>query len=146
MKLSIASDHGGVKLKQEIIEKLSNVYTFIDCGTNSEESCDYPDYAIKAATLVANKEVDYGIVICKSGIGVSIAANKVKTIRCALVKDVKNASLCKQHNNANMIALSANDTNVECAIEIIKTWLNEKFLGMQHQRRIDKISKYETEH
>ena len=83
-KVSIACDHGGLDLKNAIIKHYKNVYEFIDCGTYSYDSCDYPDFAIKAAELVGNNQVDFGIVVCKSGIGVSIAANKVKGVRCAL--------------------------------------------------------------
>lgn len=143
MKLSIACDHGGYELKNKII-KLLNEVEFVDCGTNSNDSCDYPDFAFKAAELVRDNKVDFGIVICKSGIGMSIAANKVKNIRCALVKDVETAILTKQHNNANMLALGANNVNADLAVDIIRNWLNTEFMGMQHTRRVDKISKYEN--
>ena len=142
-KISIACDHGGLELKNALISKLNKKYEFIDCGTYTLESCDYPDYAFKAAKLVSDKEVDFGIVICKSGIGVSIAANKVKGVRCALINNETNAKLCHQHNNANVIALGANDVDAELAVKIIEAYDSVSFES-RHQRRLDKISEYEN--
>ncbi len=144
IKLAIGSDHGGYELKQAIIESLNTQFEFIDCGTfDGQTSCDYPDFAIKAASKVADHTCDYGIVICKSGIGVSIAANKVKGIRCALVSDVQTTILTKQHNNANMLAFGANKVSLDLAVEMIQSWLSTSFMGDRHQKRIDKITEYE---
>lgn len=142
-KISIACDHGGLDLKKAIINHYQKVYEFVDCGTYSYDSCDYPDYAIKAAELVRDEEVDFGIVLCKSGIGVSIAANKVKGVRCALLTNTTNATLCHQHNNANVIAMGANDVSEEMAFKIIDAYVNAKF-EERHQKRIDKILSYEN--
>lgn len=145
MKLSIASDHGGYLLKKQIIEQLSQ-FNWVDCGCFNTDSCDYPDFAFLAAEMVKNQEVDFGIVICKSGIGMSIAANKVQGIRCALVNDVETAILTRQHNNANMLALGANQVDEKLGIQIIQSFVQTEFLGMQHTRRIEKITKYENQH
>lgn len=142
-KVAIGNDHGGVDLKNDIINVLKNKYEFINVGTDNYESCDYPDFAIKVGEMVASHQADFGIVICKSGIGVSIAANKVVGIRCALLSDPINAALSKKHNNANVIALGASNTNLETAIAIIKAYDNEVF-EERHQKRIDKISNYES--
>ena len=142
-KVSIACDHGGLDLKNAIIKHYKNVYEFIDCGTYSYDSCDYPDFAIKAAELVGNNQVDFGIVVCKSGIGVSIAANKVKGVRCALLTNTTNARLCHQHNNANVIALGANDVSARKAYMIINAYYEAVF-EERHQKRIDKILNYEN--
>ena len=122
-KIAIACDHGGVELKKQIISLLQDKYEFIDCGCNTLESVDYPDYAFAAAKKVVNKEADFGILICKSGIGMSIAANKVKGIRCALIDNTTNARLCHQHNNANAIALGANDVSTRKAYKIIDAYI-----------------------
>ena len=144
-KISIANDHGGLELKQAIIKHYKGVYEFVDCGTYTLESCDYPDFAIKAGELVAKGEVEFGIVICKSGIGMSIAANKVKGVRCALVGSVDAAVLTREHNDSNCLAMGAKYTPNELAIEIVDTWLGTEFSNMEkHQRRIDKITKYEV--
>ena len=142
-KVSIACDHGGLDLKNAIIKHYKNVYEFIDCGTYSYDSCDYPDFAIKAAELVGNNQVDFGIVVCKSGIGVSIAANKVKGVRCALLTNTTNARLCHQHNNANVIALGANDVSARKAYMIIDAY-DEAVFEERHQKRIDKITEIEN--
>lgn len=140
--VSIACDHGGLKLKNSIIKHFKNEFEFIDCGTYTELSCDYPDFAFKACELVSNKKAEFAIVICKSGIGMSIAANKVKGIRCALLDNEENARLCHAHNNANAIALGANDVSTKKAYKIINAY-NETIFEERHQRRIDKISEYE---
>jgi len=146
IKLAIGSDHGGYELKQAIIESLNTQFEFIDCGTfDGQASCDYPDFAIKAASKVADHTCDYGIVICKSGIGVSIAANKVKGIRCALVSDVQTTILTKQHNNANMLALGADYISVNDAICILRQFLATEFEGGRHEMRVNLISDIEKE-
>lgn len=142
-KIAIGCDHGGLDLKKQIINSFQSKYEFIDCGTYSYDSCDYPDFAIKTATLVSQNEVNFGIVICKSGIGVSIAANKVKGVRCALISNEVNARLCHEHNNANVIALGANDVDLKTALKIIEVYDNAVFEA-RHQKRIDKITAYEN--
>lgn len=145
MKLSIASDHGGLNLKNDIIKYFEkNNIDYIDMGTNSNDSCDYPDYAYKAAIAVKDKTCDYGIVVCTTGIGVSIVANKVKGIRCALVTNIIQADLTKQHNDSNMLALAAKITNTKESIEIIDLWLNSKFEGGRHETRVRKINEIEV--
>lgn len=144
MRISIASDHGGLELKNQIIQYLTKEnIECIDFGTNSNESCDYPDFAYKAALAVKNNECKYGIVVCTTGIGVSIVANKVKGIRCALVTNILQASLTKEHNDTNMLAIGAKLTNVNETMEIISTWLNAKFEGGRHLNRVNKISEIE---
>lgn len=142
-KIAIANDHGGLELKNRIKETLKEKYEFIDFGTDTTISCDYPNYAIAASEYVAQKKCDFGIIICKSGIGMSIAANKVKGVRCALVDNVENAKLCHQHNNANVIALGANDVNLDLAIKIIDAYDSVEF-ETRHQHRIDLITEYEN--
>ena len=141
--IAIGSDHGWFELKKGLIaffEKMN--WPYEDFGTYGETSVDYPDYGIKVAEAVATKKYAFGIVICGTGIGISISANKVKTIRCALVYDVHTATLAKQHNNANVIALGGRTTSLELAIEMIEAFKNETF-DSRHQKRLDKLAKYE---
>lgn len=145
MKIAIASDHRGYTLKEQIIDKLVNQYEIIDCGTTSIESVDYPDYAFKLGNLVADKDVDFGIAICGSGIGISIACNKVKGIRCAKVSNEKEAQVTRNDNDANIVAFSSN-TQLEEALKIINTFINTPFSNEpRHQKRIDKIKEYEEQ-
>ena len=138
--IGIASDHGGYKLKEKILNELSN-YNIKDYGTFDEESVDYPDFAFKVAEEIKNNNLEKGILICTTGIGMSIAANKVKGIRCAKVDTIKQAQLTRLHNDANMLALNADNEN---AIEIVKVFLNTAFSNEErHIRRIKKISDYE---
>ena len=140
MKISIACDHGGYELKKIVKEWLeNNGHEVIDFGTNSLDSCDYPDFGRPAAEAVRDKLVDRGIVICTTGIGMSIVANKVKGVRCALVSNTDAASLTRRHNDTNVLALGAKYTNFELAKEIINIWLSTEFEGGRHQRRVDKI-------
>jgi ribose 5-phosphate isomerase B len=140
MKISIACDHGGYDLKETVKKWLSeNNYDVVDYGTNSKDSCDYPDFGRAACEAVRDKKCDRGIVICTTGIGMSIVANKVKTIRCALVSNVEGASLTRRHNDSNVLALGAKFTEPALALEIVKTWLETEFEGGRHQRRVDKI-------
>lgn len=140
MKIGIASDHGGFELKEYLKEYLKKSGIEVsDFGTNSEEPVDYPIYGERCARAVANGEVERGIVCCGTGIGISIAANKVKGIRCALCTDENMARLSRQHNNANMLALGGRTTSNEEAKKILDAWLNAKFEGGRHQRRIDMI-------
>lgn len=138
--IALASDHAGFKLKEKIKKFLvDNNYDIMDLGTNSESSVDYPIYAHKAAQAVASGQCEKGIVCCGTGIGVSIAANKVRGIRCALVHNEYTAEMCKKHNNSNMIALGARVVDHEEALKMVETWMNAQFEEGRHQRRIDEI-------
>jgi ribose 5-phosphate isomerase B len=144
MRISIASDHGGLELKNHIITYLtSKGYEMVNFGTDTKDSCDYPDFAYKAASSVGKGEVDYGIVICTTGIGVSIVANKVKGVRCALVTKVEDAILTRQHNNTNCLAMGQKNVSNELGEQIVDAWLNTAFEGGRHTRRVEKISKIE---
>lgn len=144
MKIGIANDHRGYKLKLKIVDYLKKCgYEVEDYGSNSTASVDYPDYGIMLGEKVRDKNVDYGIAICGSGIGISIACNKVKGVRCAKVNNTKEAKLCRQDNNANIIALNEKMFLFE-AKDIIDTFLKTEYKKEErYQRRIDKISKYE---
>ena len=145
MKLGIASDHRGYHLKEKIREAIEDI-EIVDFGTESEESCDYPDYAFKLGEAVAKKEVDYGIAICGSGIGISIACNKVKGIRCAKVSNIEDARVTRIDNNSNIVAFKE-DVPIDEALNIIYTFINTEFSKEEkHHRRVDKIIKYEEEH
>lgn len=144
VKISLGSDHAGYHLKEAVKEYLlTEGYKVKDVGAFSDESSDYPDFIIPAAELVSKGECDYGIVFGGSGNGETIAANKVKGIRCALCWDVKSASLAKEHNNANVISMGERMITTEMGIEIVKTWLAATFNGGRHERRIMKIAAYE---
>ena len=145
MKVSIGCDHGGYDLKEKVkahlIEKGIEV---VDFGTNDLSSCDYPDFGIEAAKAVANNEVDKGIVICTTGIGISIAANKVKGIRCSLCSDLTSARLTREHNDANVLALGAAIIGHLVALDIVDVFLSTDFSGLtKHSRRIEKIKAQE---
>lgn len=144
MKLAIATDHRGVEVKQNLIKFLeSEGYNVIDYGTNSEESVDYPDYAFKVGEAVARKEVDYGILVCNTGIGMSIAANKVKGVRCARVLDEYDAKMTRIDNDANVIALSSR-YSVDKLEKVLKVFLETQHVSEErHDRRISKIDNYE---
>ena len=141
MKIGIASDHRGYNLKEQI-KNVSN-YEIIDYGTNSTESCDYPDYAYKLSQGVLNNEVDFGIAICGSGIGISIACNKVKGIRCAKVSTPEEAMYTRNDNDSNIVAFSE-QTDLETALQIIDKFINTPFSNEEkHIRRINKIKEIE---
>lgn len=139
MKIALASDHGGYDLKEEMKKMLlENKYEIIDLGTdNGNESVDYPNYGKLCATEVVSGKADKGIVFCGTGIGISIAANKVKGARCALCTSVFMAEMARCHNDANLLALGGRTTSVELASEIINMWLDTQFEGGRHQRRVD---------
>jgi ribose 5-phosphate isomerase B len=142
--IAIACDHGGYALKETVKQHLKDKgYEVKDFGTNSLDSCDYPDYAAPAAQAVASGECEKGIVICTTGIGVSIVANKVKGVRCALCADSLSASLTRRHNDTNMLAMGAGIIGQNLALEIVDTWLTTEFEGGRHQRRVDKITALE---
>lgn len=146
MKIAIACDHGGLRLKNVLMEDMKKQgYEVVDFGTYSEESCDYPDYASKAAKAVANGECDKGVVVCGTGIGVSIVANKVKGIRCALCHDVFSAKATRAHNDTNMLAMGQRVIGEGLALEIVKAWLEGQYEGGRHDQRIAKMMAYEGE-
>ena len=148
MKLAIGCDHGGFDMKEALVAYLREEgHEVKDFGSYDKSSIDYPDYAIPVAEGVARGEFERGIVICTTGIGVSISANKVLGIRCALVTDEYSAKMTREHNDTNVLALGANVTTVVRAKGIVDIWLEEAFShGERHQRRIDKISAYEKTH
>ena len=141
----IASDHGGYALKQELMAHLKEKgVEFEDIGTYSEASCNYPEYAERAARGVAEGKYEKGILVCGTGIGMSLAANKIPGIRCALLSDVMSARLTREHNDTNMMALGAAVTGEMLALEIVDVWLDTEFSHAErHQRRIDKVMAYE---
>ena len=141
MKIAIGCDHGALALKNKMVGVLTEQgYDVKDFGTYTVDSCDYPDFAAAAARSVASGECEKGIVLCTTGIGVSITANKIPGIRCALLSDVLSAKLTRQHNDTNMMAIGAGIVGENLALEIMNTWLNTEFSGeARHQRRIDKV-------
>ena len=141
MKIAIGCDHGALELKNALVPHLQKKgYEVKDFGTYSSDSCDYPDFAGAAAKAVASGECDRGIVLCTTGIGVSIAANKVNGIRCALLSDMLSARLSREHNDTNMMAMGAGIVGQNLAFAIADTWLAAEFSHAErHQRRIDKI-------
>lgn len=143
MRIAIGSDHAGFELKEELKKYLCIEHDTIDVGTNSTESTDYPDFAKKVCELILKKEVDLGILICGTGIGMSITANKFKGIYAALCYDKNSASLSRRHNNANVLCIGGRTTKKEDAIEIVKTFLEESFEGERHERRFKKIKDIE---
>ncbi|MBN2285477.1 MAG: ribose 5-phosphate isomerase B [Tissierellales bacterium] len=145
MKIALACDHGGFELKEIVKEYLiEKGYEIQDHGTYSLESVDYFDYAVKAAEAVASGEADKGIVVCGTGIGVSISANKVKGIRCALCHDVYSAEMTRAHNDSNVLAMGGRVIGKDLALRIVKAWLEGEFEGGRHKRRIEKIAIYEN--
>lgn len=147
MKIALACDHGGLNLKREIIKYLKeNGYEYADFGTDSTDSCDYPDFALPAAEAVANGECEKGIVVCSTGIGVSIVANKVHGVRCAHCHDSYCAEFTRRHNDANVLALGEKVVGAGYALKIVETFLTTAFEGGRHQRRVDKISEIEKKY
>ncbi|OAA91739.1 ribose 5-phosphate isomerase B [Clostridium coskatii] len=147
MKVALGSDHAGFPLKKEVMEHLQDKnIEFKDFGTFSESSCDYPDYALKVGEEVASKNYDFGILICGTGIGISIAANKIPGVRAALCSDTFSAHACREHNNANILTMGQRVVGVGLAIDIVDTFLSAKFQGDRHQRRIDKITEIEKKY
>lgn len=146
MKIGIGNDHSGVEYKNIISDYIKDKYGYevVNFGTDSTESCNYPEIGERVAAAVAKGEVDQGIVICGTGVGISIAANKVKGIRCGVCSDPLTARLVKQHNNANMISFGARIIGIELAKEIVDSWLQAEFQGGRHQTRIDMLSDIEN--
>lgn len=147
MKIVIASDHGGYILKEHIKKYLEdNKYDIEDFGTHSLESVDYPDFAQKVAEAVAQGQYDRGILICGTGLGISIAANKVRGIRAAVVTESFSAKMSRLHNNANVLALGGRVVGPDLATEIVDVWINTSFEGGRHERRVNKIMDIERKY
>ena len=141
MKIAIGCDHGALALKDKLVAHLqAKGHEVKDFGTYTLDSCDYPDFAAAAAKAVASGQCDKGIVLCTTGIGVSITANKIDGIRCALLSDLMTARMTREHNDTNMMALGAGVVGEMLALEIVDTWLSTEFShNERHQRRIDKV-------
>ena len=140
MKISLACDHGGLELKNEIAAYLKELgHDVVDFGTNTKDSCDYPDFAKPAAKAVANGECERGVVVCTTGVGVSMVANKIKGVRCALCTNADMAKMTRLHNNANMIALGQKYVDWTMAKQIVDNFLNTQFEGGRHAERVAKI-------
>jgi len=147
MKIAIASDHGGFELKQTVVAYLQEKgFDYTDFGTHSEESVDYPTYGRKVGEEVAAGRFDRGIVICGTGIGIGISANKVPGIRCALCHDCFSAKATRNHNDSNMLSMGGRVIGPGLALEIVEIWLGADFSGGRHQRRIDAICEMEKEY
>ena len=145
MKLGFASDHRGFALKKELIKYFTKEgYNIIDCGTNSTDSCDYPDYAYELGKMIVNHEVDYGIAICGSGVGISIALNKIKGVYCAKVNNSEEALHTRNDNNTNCVAFGEK-TSISDAIDIVNTFINTEYSNLEkHNRRINKVKQIES--
>lgn len=139
MKISIGCDHGGFNLKEQVVKYLEEKYEVVDYGCFDLSSVDYPVYAKQVATDVQNKVSDFGVLICTTGIGMSICANKFKGVRAALVTNEESAHLTRMHNNSNIICMGAKFTPYEEAIKYLDAFLNEQFEGGRHQRRVGQI-------
>jgi ribose 5-phosphate isomerase B len=147
MKIAIGCDHGGIVLKPAIEDLLqSRNIEVIDFGCYSTDSVDYPDYALKVAEAVSKGEADKGIILCGTGIGISIAANKVKGIRAAVAHDLFTAEMCKKHNNANILAMGGRVVDIDTAVKMTKLWLDTEFEGGRHEGRIAKITAIENKY
>ena len=146
MKIALGCDHGGYELKQFVMKTLEQLgYEYEDFGCYSTESCDYPDFGAAAARAVAEGKCDRGIVICTTGIGISIAANKIKGIRCAHCADCLEAEMTRRHNDANMMAIGAGFTGKNMAERMVEVFLTTEFEGGRHERRVNKMMALEQE-
>ena len=146
MKIAVGGDHGALDLKNLVVSHLEKQgHQVTDFGTHTKDSCDYPEFAAAAAKAVADGTCDKGIVLCTTGIGVSITANKIPGIRCALLSDVMSARMTRQHNDTNMMAIGAAVVGQMLALEIIDTGLGAEYEGGRHQRRVDKMMALENE-
>jgi len=147
MKIAIGSDHGGLRLKKEVIKHLEKKSIEVkDYGTYTEDSCDYPDFAEKVAEAVVAKEYDYGILICGTGIGISISANKIPGIRAALCSDTFSAHATREHNNANILAIGERVVGTGLALDIVDAFLGSTFEGGRHENRVNKIMEIEKKY
>jgi ribose 5-phosphate isomerase B len=144
-KIAIASDHGGFELKETVIAHLLNDgWEIDDLGPNNEDSVDYPDYGIKLAENIANKKIERGIVICGTGVGMSIVVNRFPGIRGTLCSDIYTAKMSREHNDSNILIMGGRIIGRGLASEIVDTWLNTAFQGGRHQRRLDKINEIDV--
>ena len=140
MKIGIGNDHAAIEMKNDIVAYLKEKgYDVVNYGTDSHESCNYPEYGEKVGRAVADGEVDLGILICGTGVGISLAANKVKGVRAVVCSEPYSAKLSRQHNNTNVLAFGARVIGIEMAKMIVDEWLNAKFMGGRHQTRVDMI-------
>ena len=145
MKIAIANDHGGLSHKPLVLKILAERgIDAVDMGTFTEDSCDYPVFAQKAAHAVVSGECDLGILICGTGVGISLAANKVRGIRCACCNEPYSAAMCRRHNNANMLSFGARVVGEEVAAQIVNAFLDNGFDGGRHERRVDLITRIEN--
>jgi ribose 5-phosphate isomerase B len=145
MRIALGSDHAGFPLKEDVKRYLADRHVpFVDLGTDSEAPVDYPEYAVRVATAVASHEFDRGILVCGTGVGMAMAANKVRGIRAAPVLDLETARLSREHNDANVLALAGRLTPFRLAREIVRIFLETPFAGGRHQRRVDEISSLEA--
>lgn len=145
MKIAVASDHAGWQLKDAIAQLLRNQgETVEDCGTSNGESVDYPDYGLKAAEAVSLGRVDRGILVCGTGIGMSIVANKFPGVRAALCHDLFTARMSRLHNDANILVMAGREIGAELAADMVREWLATEFEGGRHQKRLDKIAEIEA--
>ena len=145
MKIVIANDHAATDLKMEVMAYIESLgHEVVNIGTDTNESCNYPEYGEKAANMVAKGEVDLGVLICGTGVGISLAANKVKGIRCGVCSDTATARLIRAHNNANMISMGARIVGSELAKDIVKAFLETEFMGGRHALRVDMITEIEN--
>ncbi|MGN0332057.1 MAG: ribose 5-phosphate isomerase B [Lachnospiraceae bacterium] len=146
MKIGIGNDHAAVDMKNEVVEYLKEKgYEVVNYGTDTTESCHYPVYGEKVGKAVASGEVDLGILICGTGVGISLAANKVKGVRAVVCSEPYSAKLSRQHNNTNILAFGARVVGIEMAKMIIDEWLDAEFMGGRHQTRVDMIMAIENE-
>lgn len=144
MKLAIASDHGGFSLKQSLLSFLKNrKIEVLDLGNDGTDSVDYPDYAVKVAQMVSGGKIDAGLLMCGTGIGMCITANKFKGVRAAVVSDPDSARMAKEHNNANILCLGGRVSEPQKAEEIIRSWLEAAYEGGRHDKRLGKIQEIE---
>jgi len=144
LKIAVGSDHGGYHLKEEVMKWLAeNKYEVKDFGAWSTQSCDYPDFAVRVAEQVASGAYDRGVLVCGTGIGVSIVANKINGIRAALCHDTFSAHASREHNDANILTMGERVIGRGLALDILKIWLSTDFEGGRHQKRLDKIAKVE---
>ena len=146
MKIAVGSDHGGFERKNDIVQALQRLsHKVVDMGCTSEDSCDYPDYAKKVARAVSLGRAERGILLCGTGIGMSITANKFPRVRAAVAWSVKTASLASEHNGANILCLSGRFLKPALILRMVQAWLNTSFGGKRHERRVKKISRIEAE-
>jgi len=147
MKIAIGSDHGGLRLKKEVIKHLEKKSIEVkDYGTYTEDSCDYPDFAEKVSEAVVAEEYDYGILICGTGIGISISANKIPGVRAALCSDTFSAHATREHNNANILAMGERVVGTGLALDIVDAFLGSTFEGGRHENRVNKIMEIEKKY